>query len=214
MHALLDLLFPPRTDEQLLRMLSRAAFLARARPQLAAGTRPPAAALYLYGDEAARAAIHEAKYHGSAHAFDLLAGALADFLPAHLADRLGGAPARVCIVPIPLGKARRRERGYNQVEEVARRALRLMADPALALDPALLTRVRETPTQVSLARKAREANMRGAFGTLGTPDPSRLYVVLDDVLTTGATLGAALDALAAAGAPRENLLPVALAYQP
>ena len=113
---------------------------------------------------------------------------------------------------MPLGRVRRQERGYNQVEEVARRALEELAMPEVRLDTALLTRARETPTQISLARAAREENMKGAFTAAAPANPPRLCIVLDDVLTTGATLQGALDALSLAGLPRDHLLPIALAH--
>src|SRR5690349_2427037 len=120
---ILDLLFPPRADEKTLRSLTREAFCTLSTPYEVAAMRPAAVGLALYSDPSVRAAIHEAKYHGSTHAFDLLAALLSDFLPAHIADTFA-LPGAVVITPVPLGALRRRERGYNQVEEVARRALR------------------------------------------------------------------------------------------
>jgi ComF family protein len=110
-------------------------------------------------------------------------------------------------VPVPLGKERRRERGFNQVEEIARRVAKELG---ITIDTALLERVRETASQVSLPRRAREENMRGAFSAAHPANPSYTYIVLDDVITTGATLQAAIDALRAAGA--QHIIPLALAH--
>ncbi len=203
-----DLLFPPRADERTVRELREDEFLALLDPRLVPSTRPAAVGLLRFGDPQVRAAIHEAKYHGSERAFALLAAALADYLREN--DELG---TRTVLVPVPLGRARRKERGYNQVEEVARRVARELN---LALDSSLLERVRETPTQVSLSRDAREENMRGAFattpwlrGTSSTDIANTTYIVVDDVITTGATLQAALDALTSSGA--SHIIPIALA---
>lgn len=211
---LLDIIFPPREDELALRGVTPDTFSAKLSPQLVPATRPATIALLPFNDPVVRSAIHEAKYHGSVHAFSLLAAILADFLPDYLVDtyHVGRRTSYMSLVPVPLGKVRQRERGYNQVEEVARRALTQLAMPGIRLDTALITRVRETPTQISLARTAREANMRGAFGAARAPDPAHLYIVLDDVLTTGATLEACIDALVAAGIPRDRILPIALAH--
>ena len=186
-------------------------FLALLMSREIAATNPPTLALFSYGEPLVRAAIHEAKYHGSTRAFELLATVLADTLPQYLADHSVGA-ARATVVPIPLGRKRRRERGYNQVEEVGKRAVALMHDPSFELKT-LLARARETPTQVSLSREARRANMQGAFAFPHPPARER-YVILDDVLTTGATMHAAIEALRIAGVALERIFPVALAYQP
>ncbi|MDE1945556.1 MAG: hypothetical protein KGI03_04815, partial [Patescibacteria group bacterium] len=109
---LLDILFPPRDDEAALRGVDAGAFLARLAPALVPATRPPAAALLPFRDPVVRAALHEAKYHGTERAFALLAAALADFLPDYLSELCA---RRATLVPVPLGRAREKERGYNQV---------------------------------------------------------------------------------------------------
>ncbi len=193
---LFDFLFPPRVDEVALRDISPDDFLTLLAPRLVPETRPATVALLPFSDERVRSAIHEAKYHGSGLAFNLLGETLAEYLRGH--DDLENRQA--IIVPVPLGKTRQKERGFNQVEEVAHRALRALGkDSNLEIESSLLSRTRETPSQVSLQRDKREQNMRGAFGAAGQLNPAYTYVVLDDVLTTGATLQAALDALTRRG---------------
>ena len=214
---LLDFLFPPRTDEALLRGIRDDEFLAFTKPQLAPETRPGTAVLLPFNEPAVRAAIHEAKYQGSERAFSLLALVLADYLrDADLMAKRG-----LVMVPVPLGKKRLKERGYNQAEEVARRAFRSFSagEPRPSLEPDLLERVRETGSQVTLPRHKREENMRGAFSatprlrrTSAADFANATFVILDDVLTTGATLQAAIDALRAAGVGSDHILPIALAH--
>jgi predicted amidophosphoribosyltransferase len=202
-----DFLFPPRVDEALLRGVSVDDFLALVSPRLVPETRPGTLALLPFSEPRVRAAIHEAKYHGSERAFKLLGAVLAEYLQGH--DDLENRKSR--IVPIPLGKERLRERGFNQVQEVSLRALKIIGkDSGIELDASLLKRTRETPSQVSLPRHSREENMRGAFGAAHPLDSAYTYIVVDDVLTTGATLQAAIDALKEAGA--ENILAIALAH--
>jgi predicted amidophosphoribosyltransferase len=204
---LFDFLFPPRVDEKVLRGTSADDFFALVAPRLVPETRPGAITLLPFHDEQVRAALHEAKYHGSSRAFTLLGGVLAEYLRGHedLERR------KAIIVPVPLGAKRLKERGFNQVEEVAQRALHELGKGAdIRIDAPLLTRTRETVSQVSLPRERREENMRGAFGAARKIDPSYLYIVLDDVLTTGATLQAAIDALTAAGV--RDIIPIALAH--
>jgi predicted amidophosphoribosyltransferase len=107
----------------------------------------------------------------------------------------------------PLGRERRAERGFNQAEEIARRVSRIIP---FTLDATLLERTRETPSQVSLQRYLREENMRGAFRATREADSAATYLIIDDVLTTGATLQAAVDALTMAGAT--HCVPLALAH--
>ena len=201
MLRLLDFLFPPRTDEVTLRTVSTETFLALMNVRLAEKTSPATTALLPFPNAAVRAAIHEAKYHGNEHALALLGAALARYL----LDS-GQTGAATYLVPVPLGAARRRERGFNQVEEVARRAAALSG---VHVDTSLLVRTRETHSQVSLPRQEREENMRDAFATTHAPVGAHHYLVLDDVLTTGATLQAALDPLIAAGATHVSALALA-----
>ena len=207
LRRLLDTLFPPREDEKLLRTISDDDFLLLVAPRLAPATRPGTVVLLPFHEPRVRSAIHEMKYHGNARARTFLALGLGEYLRDN--DEGGTRPI---IVPIPLGAARYRERGFNQIEEVARVALRNLGHEGarLTLEPFLLSRTRETVSQVSLPRHAREENMRGAFSAAHPLDPARTYLVIDDVLTTGATLQAAIDALRAAGAT--SIIPLALAH--
>ncbi|MEK7125870.1 MAG: hypothetical protein AAB835_00065, partial [Patescibacteria group bacterium] len=106
---LLDLLFPPRVDEMALRNVSDDEFIAKTAPRLVPETRPGTVAILSFGDASVRAAIHEAKYHGSERAFRLLGSVLADYL--RDADDVGRGTSYTCVVPIPLAKERRKERG-------------------------------------------------------------------------------------------------------
>ena len=104
------------------------------------------------------------------------------------------------IVPVPLHPARERERGYNQSQLLA-----AVIGPAVGVpvDGSLLVRTRQTTPQVTLQAQARRENVADAFGI--RPEqanlaPGRRFVLIDDVCTTGSTLGACAAALVAAGA--------------
>ena len=214
MPSFLDFLFPPRADEKVVRETTLDEFLSLVTPVLASETRPETVVLLPFNDPRVRGALHEAKYHGSEQAFAYLGTALAEYLQEIRSDlAFPRSDLGIKIVPVPLGEMRRRERGFNQVEEIAKRALRALGKNSLfALHASLLERTRETPTQVALPREEREKNMRGAFRVVQDAplDPSLLYIILDDVITTGATLQAAVTALKDAGAT--NILPIALAH--
>jgi ComF family protein len=111
------------------------------------------------------------------------------------------------IVPIPLGKKRLKERGYNQVGMIARPlAMALNVDYA----PNELMRRKETRTQVGLSRVERRENVEDAF--LGGPRVEKKAVLLmDDVSTTGSTLSSSAKALYSSGAKDVYALTVARA---
>jgi len=211
--GLFDFLFPPRADEVVLRSISDDDFLSLIKPRIVPETRPSTVALLSFGDPKVRSAIHEAKYHGSERAFRLLGFVLAEYL--RDADDIRATRLNlVALVPVPLGKERLKERGFNQVEEVAKRAVQELG---IKIETDLLVRTRETVSQISLPRNKREKNMRGAFSAsprlrrTSTAEISKCtFIVVDDVLTTGATLQSAVDALLEAGA--KNIIPLALAH--
>lgn len=124
-----------------------------------------------------------------------LARTLAALWPAALRQTLRSAATHV--LPMPLAPLRLRGRGFNQAQRLARAAF------GRAVDDSLLLRVRETPDQHALARGARLRNLQGAFAVepaLAHRLQGARVLLVDDVMTTGATLEAASAALKSAGA--------------
>jgi ComF family protein len=128
---------------------------------------------------------------------------LGSLLGDHLADLAGPRPE--LIVPMPLHRARLRERGFNQAVELARPVGRRLGVP-LALD--LIERVRPGRPQSALQRSRRHANVRGAFA-LRRPLDAWHIAVVDDVMTTGASAGELAATLRHAGAERIEVWVVA-----
>ena len=115
-----------------------------------------------------------------------------------MVERLRAVPPPDAIIPIPLHHARLRRRGYDQALELARPLARALRLP---LHANLLRRCKATGAQSRLDAEARRRNLHGAFVVHGgTPPPH--VVLVDDVMTTGATLEAAARALRRAGARR------------
>jgi len=126
---------------------------------------------------------------------------LGDWFAERLAEIAGRAPAdwrADVVVPVPLHRERRRERGYNQAELIARPLARRLKLP---LNPGILLRTKPRPAQLVLSRTEHWKSVRGAYATAGGARVDNLRVLLvDDVLTTGATLDACARALKKAGA--------------
>ncbi len=135
------------------------------------------------------AAVHRFKYGG----WRALGPPLAALLAARLA--VDGLPA-AAVMAVPLHGARLRERGYNQSEELARALRRRLG---LRTPPGRLLRVRDTPPQVGLDRLRRLRNVEAAFAWSGPPGRGEPVLLVDDVVTTGATLEACAAALSVTG---------------
>jgi ComF family protein len=113
---------------------------------------------------------------------------------------------RPLLVPVPLHRLRQLDRRYNQSAELARAVGRIVG---LAIDPNLVRRTRATPRQVGLSAAARGRNVAGAFAV--HPDAiaqlrGRRVVLVDDVVTTGATVNAVTRELRRAGIEKVDVL--------
>jgi ComF family protein len=143
------------------------------------------------------------KYRGALAHARVLGTLLAESLGRHGAGRDVDL-----LVPVPLHASRLMERGFNQSLEVARFTAERLG---LMVDGRALRRLRSTVPQVGLTRVARADNVRGAF----VADPARVarrhVALLDDVVTTGATVAAAARALLTAGAATVDVWCVARA---
>lgn len=111
------------------------------------------------------------------------------------------------IIPIPLGKHRLKERGYNQVAMIA---MPLAMALSVEYAPGELTRSKETRSQVELTKRERKENVKGAFQA-GVGVKGKNVLVLDDVSTTGSTLSSSAEALYLSGAKNVYALTVARA---
>lgn len=144
---------------------------------------------------------HQLKY-GNRPRFGIKLGAV-------MAELVSDAMPPDLIVPVPLHKTRFLERGYNQSTQLAEG---LAATLGVTMDEGAVVRARATPSQTHLSREKRWANVHGAFAV---PDPDvvagKRVLLVDDVLTTGATLVAVAEAMQAAGAAEVHAVTLALA---
>ena len=163
----------------------------------------------LYAGNLRKAILH-LKFHGREYLGDRLGALLArawEALP---------EPDSALVAPVPLHSSRRRERGFNQAELLARGLVRSLRKErrirGLRLVAGSLRRIRATVPQVGLSLSARRENVSGVF-SVARPEEmrNRTVVVVDDVMTTGATLSACAAALKRAGAARVLALSLARA---
>lgn len=199
LDMLLDLLFPPSVRMERVRAIDEDALLKVVAPV----TKNDITSLLPY-QGVVKDVITRAKFHTDARAQRLLARALESFLAAYIAEETAFRPRSIVLIPVPLSRKRYRERGYNQVEEILKRANL----PYATIRADLLKRTRDTKAQTTLGRRARVANMEDAFRA-SPLDSSILYIGIDDVATTGATLQAARAALMQAGAEEVRLIALA-----
>jgi ComF family protein len=127
-------------------------------------------------DAQVRSVLHRFKFHAQP--------GLAPWMARELAAHCHELGTDAILIPVPLSKQRLRERGYNQSLEIAKQ---LSVLTGLALRKNDLLRTRHTPAQSTLSLKARRASVKGAFACTERLDGLPI-VVVDDVMTSGATL--------------------------
>ena len=181
---LLDTLFPPHEETLLVRRLRDTDVLFQYHPHPVRDV----IALSSFSTPPIRALIHEAKFRKNTQAHKLLSLLIAQYHTEHYADT-----AHI-YVPIPLSPQRLRDRGYNQVREVLT-ALQYH-HPHVRIDDTLLIRTRNTKPQTDLARAQRLHNLTDAFSVVDSARVQDAHlIILDDVVTTGATRASAREAL-------------------
>ena len=112
------------------------------------------------------------------------------------------------MIPVPLGKKRLKERGYNQVTLVARP---LAYQLGWMYDPDALWKTRETRSQVGLSISQRSENVQDAYQADPAAVKHKSILIMDDVATTGSTISACTAALLSAGAQEVYVLTIARA---
>jgi len=141
--------------------------------------------------------IQDLKYHARIPVARLLAGMMMEISVTSMSITEQSEPSRL-LVPMPLHAARLRTRGFNQAMEIARCIARSLPFELVGRG---IERLRDTPSQSGLPLARRRANLRGAFAC-GLDLRGRSVIVIDDVMTTGASLNELARVLKRAGATR------------
>ena len=146
--------------------------------------------------------IYLLKYDSRPEIGEWLGGALAA-----QADACGFFEGIDAIVPLPLHSTRQKERGYNQSDMFARGVARATGIP---LDEGIIARTRNTVSQTLLAPSQRAANMDGAFSVLAPERAEGKHLLLvDDILTTGASVGSCIRELQKTRVGKVSVLTIA-----
>lgn len=166
-------------------------------------------ALYDYGNKLVRRAVWEFKYHHHA----LPARALWEYGAPHITDFLSEVlqsttPQSLVLVPIPQHRQKARARGYNQSLLLARWLAQTTECATVAT--VLLKTIPTMPQARTKNRSARIKNVAHSMRAEKSLDPKAIYVIVDDVMTTGATVHEARRALRAGGG--KKIVAVALAH--
>lgn len=183
-NSILELIFPERADHKIVRQTSVTDFIKLYQPNQT----DKLTFLTSFQEPCVRATIHETKFHHNEKAILLLAELLKIYLSKQNQEAI--------LIPIPLSPIRERERGYNQVTEVAKLAIK--NNSSISLLDNILQKTIHTVPQTSLNKTERMKNNQDAY-SLNESAYNKIVgqhiILIDDVLTTGSTLKAAKSAL-------------------
>ena len=168
--------------------------------------------LFDYRDEVIKNMIWSLKYKKNNKITKLFAQILYDFLQEELSDlNVYSDFNKPLLIPIPMHKKHLRERRFNQTEILAKELCDIAGESLCALRTDLLKKIKNIPSQTTLNRSKRLKNIIGSF-CVSKPNEikNRDIILLDDIITTGATLREARKVLLTAGA--RNVIGVTIAH--
>ncbi|MCD5381003.1 MAG: hypothetical protein LR008_00320 [Candidatus Pacebacteria bacterium] len=170
----IDLLFPLSIEEKMIQSVTPATIKTLYSPNIYRNI----TYLYRYSEKIVQTAIIENKFHNNPQANKLLGRMLNQWVSRQ--------PYNIILIPIPLGSKRLRQRGHNQVETILKEC-----KTKFPVNNTILKRIIETKPQSKLQRKQRNDNVKNIFACTSDINniPANSHLVLvDDVVTTGATL--------------------------
>lgn len=158
-------------------------------------------------------AIWDLKYYNKKYAAQILGKKLNEYMSEEISDlRQIYSGQKFIIIPVPLTRERRRERGYNQTEKISEYFIKNTEQDIFELRTDIVSKIKDTGHQARIHnKKIRLRNMIGAFSINRNINvKNRIIFVIDDVTTTGATLSEIIKILKKAGA--KEVIGVAVAH--
>ena len=161
-------------------------------------------ALFQYKNELARLAIWEIKYKNNRKIAEKFSRLLYEFILEEISDEMAFFNFKnPLLLPVPAGKMSLRKRGFNQCELLAEEIIKLDQDKTFELSLDALKKIKETENQVrTKSRKERLGNLSDSFWVDSEKVHGRNVILVDDVITTGATLEEISKTLKRAGAKK------------
>lgn len=159
----------------------------------------PSGALFAYRDTRVKHVVWEIKYRKNAAIVQKIGQLLYEKMAAQV--EIERRDEKILLVPVAASKQRRRKRGFNQCEVICEAIMRCDSAGQFLYEPRALEKIKHTAHQADLPREKRLENLRGAY-TVRTPEKvaGRVVYIIDDVITTGATVSEVASALLAADA--------------
>ncbi len=196
----LDFFLPPRTNFAIVKKLNEKEFgkIPEASPVLDHDWVHP---LFPYKDKRIRAVVWELKYRENILPLEYIGRLLYEEIIALCSDiALFDTDAQFLLIPVPISGQRRRERGYNQSELIAKSVLENDINRTLLYAPQWFQKIKETESQShSQSKQERMRNLIGCFEADSRVE-GKYIILIDDVVTTGSTLSEARQTLLSAGA--------------
>ncbi len=191
LQHILDFVFPPTKEEVRLRSISPFDFYINSTKSSKTEF-PFIKSVFSYKDSLVKELIWQIKYKNNKHCLQIAGYALFKQLKENFSEH-------ITLIPIPISKSRRKERGYNQSELLIDEILRHDTDHKIKKDFNLLTRTKDIEKQTHKNRNERISNTENIFKVTQTYNTTDKIVIIDDVTTTGSTIREARDCLISAG---------------
>ena len=168
-------------------------------------------ALFHYKDQKVRDLVWQIKYAGNSFLTEAVAKLLSEEIVSFFDDQSNFIDHNWLLVPIPTSKKHLKEKGFNQTENLAKAMMKHCDNKFITYAPNLLQKIQETEAQVTIKNKSKRLeNLKNTYGTFSNElITGRNIFVIDDVITTGSTMGEARRALRSAGAKQIICLAIA-----